>query len=301
MGARFARRDAGRCRRRPRRRRDLRRARLARPVAGDELNGLLPARFFALQDELKARSRRLVAASTSRDHAAMADEFGALAKSCVSCHEVYPTRRHADSGGPTMMLDDHYGRLLARTPTMAAAEQQDRSRNATSAAGDRRDAERLVLGNLRLVVKLARELGGGLPGRSHGSRPGRQRGPHPRRGALRSDARREAVVVRGAVDPRLHHALPDGHEPDGSPHVDARGPAAVLRSDAARHRRVVGRAGAPRARRRLGSRGEPAGEPPRRGRQPAGCPVRNDASTWRACARRSTPSRRRSTSAAARS
>jgi len=61
----------------------------ARPVAGDELNGLLPARFFALQDELKARSRRLVAASTSRDHAAMADEFAALAKSCVSCHEVY--------------------------------------------------------------------------------------------------------------------------------------------------------------------------------------------------------------------
>ena len=62
---------------------------LARPVAGDELNGLLPARFFALQDELKARARRLVVASTSRDHAAMADEFAALAKSCVSCHEVY--------------------------------------------------------------------------------------------------------------------------------------------------------------------------------------------------------------------
>jgi hypothetical protein len=62
---------------------------LARPVAGDELNGLLPARFFALQDELKARARRLVAASTSRDHATIADEFAALAKSCVSCHEVY--------------------------------------------------------------------------------------------------------------------------------------------------------------------------------------------------------------------
>ncbi len=62
---------------------------LARPVAGDQLNDLLPTRFFALQDELKARARRLVAASTSRDHAAMADEFAALAKSCVSCHEVY--------------------------------------------------------------------------------------------------------------------------------------------------------------------------------------------------------------------
>ena len=39
---------------------------LARPVAGDELNGLLPDRFFVLQDELKARSRRLVAASLRR-------------------------------------------------------------------------------------------------------------------------------------------------------------------------------------------------------------------------------------------
>ena len=62
---------------------------LARPIAGDELNGLLPARFFVLQDELKERSRRLVATSTSRDHAAMADEFAALAKSCVTCHEIY--------------------------------------------------------------------------------------------------------------------------------------------------------------------------------------------------------------------
>jgi hypothetical protein len=62
---------------------------LARPVAGDELNGLLPERFFALQDELKAGSRRLVAASLARNHVAVADEFAALAKSCVSCHDVY--------------------------------------------------------------------------------------------------------------------------------------------------------------------------------------------------------------------
>jgi hypothetical protein len=62
---------------------------LARPVAGDELNGLLPERFFALQDELKSRARRLVIASQARNHAAIADEFGALAKSCVTCHEVY--------------------------------------------------------------------------------------------------------------------------------------------------------------------------------------------------------------------
>ena len=62
---------------------------LARPIGGDELNGLLPERFFVLQDELKARARRLVIASQKRDHAAIADEFGALAHSCVSCHQVF--------------------------------------------------------------------------------------------------------------------------------------------------------------------------------------------------------------------
>jgi hypothetical protein len=62
---------------------------LARPMAGDELNGLLPARFFDLQDELRARARRLVMASERHDRAAVADEFSALAKSCVACHDVY--------------------------------------------------------------------------------------------------------------------------------------------------------------------------------------------------------------------
>ena len=62
-----------------------------------------------------------------------------------------------------MMLDDHYGRLLARTPTMPAAEQQSLAERYVRSR-DRRDAERLVLGNLRLVVKLARELGGGYRG-----------------------------------------------------------------------------------------------------------------------------------------
>src|SRR3954468_22665236 len=62
---------------------------LARPVAVDELNGMLPGAFFALQDELRSRARRLVAASMAHDHAAIADEFAALAKSCVSCHQVY--------------------------------------------------------------------------------------------------------------------------------------------------------------------------------------------------------------------
>jgi hypothetical protein len=62
---------------------------LARPVAGDELNGLLPERFFALQDDLRARARRLVIAAGKHDHDAMADEFAAVTKGCVSCHQVF--------------------------------------------------------------------------------------------------------------------------------------------------------------------------------------------------------------------
>jgi hypothetical protein len=62
---------------------------LARPIAGDELNGLIPDRFFALQDELRARARSLVAASGRHDRDAVAEEFAALARSCVSCHQVF--------------------------------------------------------------------------------------------------------------------------------------------------------------------------------------------------------------------
>ncbi|HXU04782.1 MAG TPA: sigma-70 family RNA polymerase sigma factor [Polyangia bacterium] len=57
-----------------------------------------------------------------------------------------------------MNLDDTYVRTLERYPTMSADEQ------ATVAARfartrDPSDADRLMLGNLRLVVKIARELG----------------------------------------------------------------------------------------------------------------------------------------------
>jgi hypothetical protein len=62
---------------------------LAPPVGGDDLNNLLPKSFFVLQDELRSRARRLVAASMAHDHAVIADEFAALAKSCVSCHQIY--------------------------------------------------------------------------------------------------------------------------------------------------------------------------------------------------------------------
>ncbi|HVU51783.1 MAG TPA: hypothetical protein VHL80_13900 [Polyangia bacterium] len=62
---------------------------LARPLLGDELNALLPERFFALQGELREHARRVVAASVRHDRAAVADELGALSKSCVACHEAY--------------------------------------------------------------------------------------------------------------------------------------------------------------------------------------------------------------------
>jgi hypothetical protein len=62
---------------------------LARPVGGDELNQLLPERFFQLQDELKAHAKKLVIASQAHNRAAVADEFAGLARTCVSCHDVY--------------------------------------------------------------------------------------------------------------------------------------------------------------------------------------------------------------------
>jgi len=71
---------------------------IARPTGDDELNRLLPARFFELQDELRQRARRLVIASQRHDHGAIAEEFGALAKGCVTCHEVF---LHGDGAAPT--------------------------------------------------------------------------------------------------------------------------------------------------------------------------------------------------------
>jgi hypothetical protein len=62
---------------------------LARPILGDELNALLPGRFFALQDDLRNHARLLVIASSHHDRAAVADEFAALSKTCVTCHDVY--------------------------------------------------------------------------------------------------------------------------------------------------------------------------------------------------------------------
>jgi len=62
---------------------------IARPIAGDELNGLLPERFFVLQDALRTSARQLVQAAARRDSGLLADAFGGLTRTCVSCHDVY--------------------------------------------------------------------------------------------------------------------------------------------------------------------------------------------------------------------
>lgn len=62
---------------------------LARPVTGDELNGLLPERFFVLQETLRTGARRVVEAAAQRDSGRLAEALGELTKTCVSCHDVY--------------------------------------------------------------------------------------------------------------------------------------------------------------------------------------------------------------------
>ncbi len=57
-----------------------------------------------------------------------------------------------------MKLDESYARMLARNPTMSAEEQATVAER-YARTRDPRDADRLVTGNLRLVVKIARELG----------------------------------------------------------------------------------------------------------------------------------------------
>jgi RNA polymerase sigma-32 factor len=56
-------------------------------------------------------------------------------------------------------IDESYARTLDAIPTMASAEQAEIATR-YARTRDPRDADRLVLGNLRLVVKLAREIGG---------------------------------------------------------------------------------------------------------------------------------------------
>jgi len=58
-----------------------------------------------------------------------------------------------------MTIDESYRRLLDSTPTMLAADQAAVAAR-YARTRDPRDADKLVLGNLRLVMKIAGELGG---------------------------------------------------------------------------------------------------------------------------------------------
>ena len=98
---------------------------LARPIGGDELNGLLPESFFVLQDELKARARRLVIASQSgttlrlRMNSVPRAELRQLPPG-------FPRRapfRPDHHGDETMSLDESYARALDRIAVLPAAEQ----------------------------------------------------------------------------------------------------------------------------------------------------------------------------------
>jgi hypothetical protein len=62
---------------------------LARPLGGDELNGLLPERFFQLQDALRAQAREVVAVAARPDRTPLPDSFAQLTKTCVACHALY--------------------------------------------------------------------------------------------------------------------------------------------------------------------------------------------------------------------
>ena len=63
--------------------------RLARPLDGDELNGVLPERFFVLQDALQAAARAAVEAAARRDPHAISAATATLTRTCVDCHALY--------------------------------------------------------------------------------------------------------------------------------------------------------------------------------------------------------------------
>jgi cytochrome c556 len=69
--------------------------RVARPLIGDatELNAELPARFFGMQDELRADLQSMSRAAAARDPEALADSFAATSKACIRCHDSYLTGR----------------------------------------------------------------------------------------------------------------------------------------------------------------------------------------------------------------
>ncbi|HEX8951315.1 MAG TPA: hypothetical protein VF945_05695 [Polyangia bacterium] len=69
--------------------------RVARPLTHDasELNSSLPARFFALQDELRLHLQATQQAAGARDPEALAESFAATTRTCVRCHDAYLSGR----------------------------------------------------------------------------------------------------------------------------------------------------------------------------------------------------------------
>jgi hypothetical protein len=69
--------------------------RLARPIVGgeDDLNALLPERFFVLQDESRTRAQAVAAAAEKKDDKALAESYGRLVETCVACHSSYLNRQ----------------------------------------------------------------------------------------------------------------------------------------------------------------------------------------------------------------
>jgi hypothetical protein len=69
--------------------------RFVRPIMGGEgdLNTLLPERFFVLQDEARLRAQAIAAAAEKRDNKALAESYGRLMETCVSCHSAYLHRQ----------------------------------------------------------------------------------------------------------------------------------------------------------------------------------------------------------------
>lgn len=66
--------------------------RMARPTGdqdGDLANARIPEDFFRLQDELRTQANALAAGARKGDDAAIAEAYGRLSQTCVSCHAKY--------------------------------------------------------------------------------------------------------------------------------------------------------------------------------------------------------------------
>lgn len=69
--------------------------RFVRPIVGgeDDLNALLPERFFVLQDESRTRAQAVATAAEKKDDKALAESYGRLVETCVACHSAYLHRQ----------------------------------------------------------------------------------------------------------------------------------------------------------------------------------------------------------------